>query len=107
MFVDEGDYRGGRGSSSRAKKAEAAFKISLARRSSATSLSKDFSRLRSSVVNPGRCPESVSARRTQIRSVSWLIDSFAAIDSMAFHCDEYSPWWSKTIRTARSRTSGG
>jgi hypothetical protein len=35
------------------------------------------------------------------------IDSFAAIDSIALHCDEYSPWWSKTIRTARSRTSGG
>ena len=27
VFVDEGDYLGGRGSSSRAKKAEAAFKI--------------------------------------------------------------------------------
>ena len=28
--------------------------------------------------------------RTQIRSVSWLIASFAAIHSMAFHCDGYS-----------------
>jgi hypothetical protein len=67
-----------------------AFKISLARRSSKLSFSSSLSRLRSSVVNPGRCPASVSARHTQIRNVSRLIASFAAIDSMAFHCDEYS-----------------
>ncbi len=90
MFVDEGDYRGGRGSSSRAKKAEAAFNISFARRSSKFSFSSSFIRARSSVVSPGRCPALVSARRTHIRSVSWLIASFAAIDSMAFHCEGYS-----------------
>ena len=31
----------------------------------------------------------------------------AEIDSIAFRCDGYSPWCSNTIRTARSRTSGG
>jgi hypothetical protein len=46
----------------------------------------------SSIVSPGRCPASVSARRSQIRWVSWLIDSLAALDSIAFHCGEYSPW---------------
>ena len=39
---------------------------------------------------PGRVPTSISARRTQIRSVSWLIPSFAEIDSIAFHCEGYS-----------------
>ena len=80
---------------------------SLAQRSSAFSFSSCFNRARSSLVKPGRWPASVSARRTQWRSVSWLIDSFAEIDSIAFHCDGYSSWWSKTIRTARSRTSAG
>jgi hypothetical protein len=51
-------------------------------------------------------PASVSARDHWC-NVSWLIDSFAEIDSIAFHCDGYSPWCSNTIRTARSRTSGG
>jgi hypothetical protein len=62
---------------------------------------------RSSVVTPGRAPASVSARRTRWRNVSWLMLSFAEIDSIAFHCDGYSPWCSNTIRTARSRTSSG
>ena len=49
-----------------------------------------MSSARSSVVSPGRRPASVSARRTQIRSVSWLMSSFSDIDSIAFHCDGYS-----------------
>ena len=44
MFVDEGDYRGGRGRAPGAKKAEAAFKISFARRSSKFSFSSSFIR---------------------------------------------------------------
>jgi hypothetical protein len=31
---------------------------------------------------------------------------FAAIEPIAAHCDACSPWCSKTIRTARARTSG-
>jgi hypothetical protein len=107
VSVNERDYLGGRGSSSRAKKADAAFKISFARRSSRFSRSSSRNRARSSVVNPGRSPASVSARRTQIRNVSWLMLSFAEIDSIAFHCDGYSSWCSSTNRTARSRTSSG
>ena len=64
MFVDEGDYLGVAGRAPSAKKAEAAFKISLARRSSKFSLSSSFIRARSSVVSPGRSPASVPARRT-------------------------------------------
>jgi len=30
----------------------------------------------------------------------------SAIDCMAARCESYSSWWSSTIRTARSRTSG-
>ena len=51
-------------------KTEAAFKISLARRSSAFSR---FSRLisaLSALVTPGRCPALTSAWRTHLRSVS-------------------------------------
>lgn len=68
--VDEIDqYLPGR-SSSAAKKAEAAFKISFARRSSAFSF---FNRLicsASSVLVPGRRPWSTSAWRTHLRSCS-------------------------------------
>jgi hypothetical protein len=64
-------------------------------------------RARSSVVRPGRRPSSTSARRTHRRRVSWWMSSFAAIDSIAFHCDGYSRWCSNTIRTARSRSSAG
>ena len=53
-------------SSSAPKKAAAAFKISLARRSSLISRSSSFIRARSSVVSPGRSPASVSARRTHM-----------------------------------------
>jgi hypothetical protein len=81
--------------------------ISFARRSSLTSHSSSRNRDRSSVVSPARAPASVSARRTQIRRVSWLIPNCAEIDSIAFHCDGYSPWCSSTNRTARSRTSSG
>ena len=44
MFVDELDYLGSRGSSSRAKKAEAARKISLARFNSRFSRSSSVMR---------------------------------------------------------------
>jgi hypothetical protein len=43
-------------------------------------------------VSPGLSPASVSARRTQIRNISWLMLNFAEIEQIAFHCHGYSPW---------------
>src|SRR6187431_1400363 len=63
-------------------------------------------RSRSSVVGPGRRPWSRSACRTQLRSVSPEQPIFSAIERIANHCEACSPWWSRTIRTARARTSG-
>jgi hypothetical protein len=58
VLVDELDYFGSRGSSSRAKKADAALRISLARRSSRFSRSSSANRCASSVDVPGRWPVS-------------------------------------------------
>ena len=55
---------------------------------------------------PGRWPWSRSACRTQFRSVSPEQPILAAIERIAPYCEPCSPWWSNTIRTARSRTSG-
>ena len=60
----------------------------------------------SAVVGPERKPSSASACRTQRRSVSAVQPIFWAIDSMAAHCDSYSPCESRTMRTERSTTSG-
>ena len=75
--IDVANYLFGRPSSSVAKKIEASFNISLARRSSLTSRSSSLIFSCSSVVSPGRSPSSISVRRTQIRSVSGVIPSFA------------------------------
>jgi hypothetical protein len=61
-------YRCGRSSS--AKKADALLRISFARRSSAFSRLSALICSDSSLVIPGRCPESIFARRTYLRSVS-------------------------------------
>jgi hypothetical protein len=84
VLVDErDDHRCGR-SSSAAKKAEAAFKISFARRSSAFSFFNALTCADSSVVTPGRCPASTSARRTHLRRVSAEpMPSLVAIDLIA------------------------
>src|SRR5829696_8723957 len=63
-------------------------------------------RSRSSVVGPPRTPWSRSACRTQLRNVSPEQPILAAIEWIAAHCEACSPWWSKTILTARSRISG-
>ena len=105
--VDDAGHFGSRGSSSRAKKAEAAWRISLARRSSRFSRLSSRSRSRSSVVSPGRAPPSTSARRTQMRSVSGVIPNFEAIEVIAAHCEVCSASCSSTMRTARSRISAG
>src|SRR5581483_3484710 len=107
VHVDEAHHLGGRGSSSRAKKAEAAFNISLARRSSRFSRSSSRIRSRSALLTPGRRPPSTSARRTHLRSVSGVIPNLPASDEIAAHSDGYSFRCSTTIRTARSRSSCG
>src|SRR5205807_5875008 len=63
-------------------------------------------RSRSSVVAPDRRPWPCSARRTQWRSVSPEQPIFLAIEWIADHWEVCSAWWSRTIRTARARTSG-
>jgi hypothetical protein len=68
--LDQAHDLGSRGSSSRAKKAEAAFKILLARRSSRFSRSNSVMRRCCSVLTPGRLPLSMSACLTQFRSDS-------------------------------------
>jgi hypothetical protein len=86
VLVDEhGQLLGGRGSSSRAKKADAAFKISLARRNSRFSRSSSLMRSASAVVLPGRLPPSTSTWRIHNRSVSGVIPNFSAIDVIAAH----------------------
>jgi len=68
----------------RREEADAAFKISFARRSSAFSFFNSLTFTESSVVTPGRWPVSISERRTHLRSVSGEpIPSFAAIDLIA------------------------
>lgn len=59
MVIDELNYHGSRGSSSCAKKLDAASKISFARFSSRTSASSCLIRCPSSVVVPGRSPASI------------------------------------------------
>ena len=84
--IDERYERFDGRSSSAAKKAEAALRISFARRSSAFSA---FSRLisaASSEVTPGRRPASTSALRTQVRTVSAApMPSLAATAFIAAH----------------------
>ena len=63
-------------------------------------------RSRSSLAGPGRAPSSRSACRTQLRSVSPLHPILAAIDWIADHWLPCASRCSRTIRTARSRTSG-
>ena len=70
VVVDERDYHGSRGSSSRAKKLDAASRISLARFSSRTSACNALIVAASVVVVPARFPVSMWCCFTQPRSVS-------------------------------------
>ena len=81
-------------------------RISLARFKSKFSRWSRFSSSRSLVVRPGRWPVSRSVCRTHRRNDSVRIPSFSPTDRIAAHCDGCSGAWSKTIRTARSRSSG-
>src|SRR5215211_5090014 len=106
-LVDEAGHLRGR-SSSWAKNTLASFRIWLARRSSRFSFSSSTMRARSSVVVPGRVPLSISAWRTQVRSVSAPMSSWRA---MRLTTPWRSPFcWLIVVRTswtARSFTSGG
>jgi hypothetical protein len=79
----------------------------VARRSSLFSRSSCFSRSRSLVVRPARCPASISARFTHSCSVTGCIPNLPAIDWVACHPDVYSLRCSWAIRTARSLSSWG
>jgi hypothetical protein len=84
MLVDElDDQRCGR-SSSAAKKTEAAFKISFARRNSRFS-ARNFRRSADSwLVTPARTPESISIWRDHVRNVSAdPIPNFSATTAIA------------------------
>ena len=102
------DHRYGR-SSSAAKKADALFRMSLARRSSRPPSSTRGSPRCSSLVRPGRVPPSTSARRTHLRTVSGEpIPNLAAIDRIASNSLRYWSFdsiTSRTARTARVRSS--
>ena len=87
MTVDEGDHLLGRWSSSAAKKAEAALRISLARRRSRTSRSRPLSRSCSSLASSGCEPQQSQPRRTHLRRVSADTPNLRAIEVMAAHCE--------------------
>ena len=95
------------GRAPRAKKADAAFRISLARRSSRSSRSSSAIRRCSAVVTPGRLPLSISACLTQLRSDSGPNPELAGHSRDRSYRSPLSAIASRTIRTARSRISAG
>src|SRR6202789_1429383 len=106
MIVDERNHGLNRRSSSAwAKYALALRRISLACRSSRFSRSRAFSFIATSVGTPARTPLSRSAFFTHSCSVCAVQPILAAIDETAAQREACSPSWSKTIRTARARTS--
>jgi hypothetical protein len=107
--VDERGHHGSRGSSTRAKKDDAASRISLARFSSRTSACSVLIEAASVLVVPGQRPSSIWARRTHPRNVSGTTPTFGAIlFTAAFNDnDESSLIASATNRCARSRSSSG
>src|SRR5262249_47210677 len=108
VLVDVADHLARRPSSSAAKKADALFRISFARRSSRFSFSSSAIRRRSSVVTPGRWPSSTSAWLNQVRSDSAPMPScLAPRVTTPKRSPPFSAMASRTIRTARSRSSGG
>ena len=89
------------------KKAAAAFKMSFVRRSSQFSRSSSAIRWTSSVEVPGRSPLSISVRLTQFRSVSAPMPNSPATRLTEPCRSPVCRRTSKTIFTARSRSSGG
>ena len=78
----------------------------MACRSSRFSRSSAFSLAAKSVGTPARRPLSTLAFFTHSLSVCAVQPILAAIDMIADHRAGCSPPWSRTIRTARARTSG-
>ncbi len=108
VLGDEPNYRLAGRSSSAPKKIAAALRISLALRNSAFSRLRRLSSSDCSLLTPGGCPASTSARRTHVRTVSGVpTPSLSATAQIAAHCDPYCGAISATIRTARSRSSSG
>src|SRR4030095_10953364 len=99
-------YFGRRSSSAWAKKAAALRRISLARFNSRFSRSSCLRRSCSVLVSPALLPWSRSDSPTHLGKDSGVHPILPAIETIAAHCDSCSAWCSKTIRTARSRTSG-
>src|SRR3990172_5799420 len=107
LLVDEGGHFADRRSNSAPKKAAAALRISLARRSSRFSRSRSFIRSRSSLVKPDRFPPSTSAWWTNLRRGSGPMPSWPATLVTAPNRSPRSMAVSRTIRTARSRSCAG
>ena len=109
VFGDEPDYHGNRGSSSRAKKLEAASRISLARLTSRSSASSFLILAASVDVVPGSRPASTWDCLTQLRSVSGTTPTRGPICLTAplIVNDGSSVIASATNRTERSRNSCG
>jgi hypothetical protein len=95
-----------RSSSAWAKKADAVFRISLARRSSLTSRLSAFISSPLPVLSPFRRPSSMSAYLTQRRNGSVVQPIFSATEQVAAQRDECSCNACSNSRTARSLTSG-
>ena len=109
MIIDERDHHGSRGSSSRAKKDDAANKISLARFNSRTSRSSSLILAASDVVVPGRRPASISACLHHVRNVSAFTPTRGPIRVTAAFNDN-DPSCSRASNTsliARCRSSSG
>ena len=87
MIIDELNYHGSRGSSSRAKKLDAASRISFARFNSRTSASSRLIRCASFLVVPGRSPASIAACLHQPRSVSEFTPTRCPIRTTAAFSD--------------------
>src|SRR5690606_36255584 len=97
--VDERHHHFCGRSSSAAKKAEARFKISLARRNSRFSCSSFLIRAESSDVVPARTPSSISAWFTQLRTDSTPYPNWSATRLTA-PCR--SPVSARSLRTRRT-----
>ena len=95
-----------RSSSAWAKKAEAVFNISLARRNVLFSFSSALMRSRSSAVVPGISPASICDRCSHAFRLSGEQPILPAIEQIACQREGYSLSCSNTMRTARSLTSG-
>jgi hypothetical protein len=106
--VDEGNYHGSRGSSSRAKKLDAASRIWLARLSSFKSRSRSLIRFASLVVVPDRCPVSIRCYSTQPRNVSGTTPTRSPMRRTAwFNVSDGSSAIASATRIDRSRSSCG